>query len=510
MKGCFFLQRRFAYVGHVMAILLKERYHLSEFCGYVTLRSSFSFLQAQTDVPFTQLILEEDIIASYKNEVINEDYIHYLEKEFGIPNLWPFIMADRVLRYNLLVRAYPSDTSLYSHEDMIKMTQVLAKAIIAFFEEEKPDFIIFAAVGNLGSMLLYHIAKKKHIKTIIIDSPRIGIRYFVSERYDQSTYLAPRFQHLIQQSHAEETVYFQQAKQFLSDFQKKPYYFLNASQAAKTFSAVMSLDWRSHFQFLLPRKLLRSIHWTAINLLSYILNTHKDDYIIIKPWHEFIDKAKRKLRIIKGYSDLYDELPPDEIYAYFALHTEPEAYPMILASFYTDQIWLIKQVARSLPLTYKLYVKDHPCMVGYRPRWYYQELKKIPNVRLVNPSVSGLQLIQKSRLTLTITGTSGWEAILLKKPVIIFGNMYYDQLSGVKKCVAIQDLPFLIKAQLEHFFYNETEVLTFITAALQESVDVDLVEMWDVDGDSKPEKKREKLVPLIDLIADKLGLSRMS
>lgn len=504
MKGCFYLQRQFAYIGHTMIALLKERHRINEFCGYVLLRSSFKFLQKQKEISYTALLLEDDILARHKNEKIDYEYLTHLEKEYGIPNLWPFIMPDRVIRYNLYLRAYPNDVSLYTHEEMVKMVQVTARAIIEFFEKEKPDFIVFSVVGNLSSMLLYHIAKKNGIRTFLFEGPRIGIKYLLTERYDRSTFLEQTFKKIRKIAQPEQKPLRMEARKFLSDFQRAPRYFLQDASAAEIVTTNFDVRRLRYFKFLLPHRLFRSIHWTLRAVLKYLCNTHKDDYIIMKPWHEFIDKIKRKTRILWGYGDLYDNPIPGEDFAYFALHAEPEAYPMVLAPFYIDQLWLAKQIARSLPLSYKLYVKDHPVMMGLRSRSYYKELKKIPNIRFIDTSVSSLALIQKSKLTLTITGTTGWEAALLKKPVIIFGAMYYDTLAGVKKCLNIQDLPFLIKQQLESFSYDEGELLDLISAALEESVDVDFIQMWDIEGGVDLKKNRERLVPLVDLLAKKL------
>lgn len=503
MKGCFYLQRSFAPIGHVMITLLKERYHLSDFCGYVLLRSNFEFLRTQKDIAYSALLLEDDVVAQYKQEPLDPVYLSFLEREYGIPNLWPFIMPDRVIRYNLYRRAYPNDVSLYSHEEMMRMVQVTARAVIDFFERERPDFIVFSVVGNLSSMLLYHIAKKKGIRTFIIEGPRIGIRYFFTDSYNNPAFLLRTLERIRTLSPVQKPHY-ADAKDFLADFQKAPHYFLRASSAADSIMRSLTASRIRYFTFLLPHKLLRSVRWTAHTFLQYFRNAHKDDYIVTRPWHELIDKIKRKTRIIRGYHDLYDEPVEGESFAYFALHTEPEAYPMVLAPFYTDQLWLAKQIARSLPLSYKLYVKDHPIMMGLRPRSYYTELKKIPNLRLINPSVSSFELIQKSKLTLTITGTTGWEAALLKKPVIIFGHMYYDWLSAVKRCVAIEDLPFLIKQQLEEFVYNQDELLDLIAACFEESVPADFTQMWDIEGGAEIQKNRERLVPLVDLLAKKL------
>ena len=40
----------------------------------------------------------------------------------------------------------------------------------------------------------------------------------------------------------------------------------------------------------------------------------------------------------------------------------------------------------------------------------------------------------------------------------------------------------------------------------KESADVDLVKLWHIDGGSEMDQKEKKLVPLVDLIAEKLNL----
>src|SRR3989338_10739487 len=139
MKGCLVLQRRFAVIGHELAILLKERHDVDTFCAYVHLRTSYDFLVAQRDIPYTNLILDEDIQKQYKNEILDLTYLAEFEREYG--SVWKFIGVDRVIRYGQLVREYPHDTSPYTHEDMLRMVQVYAKQCSAFIDAEKPDFI---------------------------------------------------------------------------------------------------------------------------------------------------------------------------------------------------------------------------------------------------------------------------------------------------------------------------------------------------------------------------------
>lgn len=84
MKACFYLQRRFAYIGHEMAKLLKEQYGITEFSGYVEQRASLKFLQDQTDIKYQTLLLDEEIIGSYANEPLDVEYIKNIGKK-----IWP-------------------------------------------------------------------------------------------------------------------------------------------------------------------------------------------------------------------------------------------------------------------------------------------------------------------------------------------------------------------------------------------------------------------------------------
>jgi hypothetical protein len=60
MKGCFVLQRRFAYLGHELAILLKGR-GVDEFCAYAHMRESSDFLKSQGDIGYKSIMLDEEI-----------------------------------------------------------------------------------------------------------------------------------------------------------------------------------------------------------------------------------------------------------------------------------------------------------------------------------------------------------------------------------------------------------------------------------------------------------------
>ena len=479
MKVCLFLQRNFAPVGDAVAANLRDRYGVSEFCAYVGTRNAFGVLKDKGMVTYSTLLLDEDVFKTFADAPLDMEYLRGLEKRCGIPNLWPYISVDRVIRYGMFLREYPYNTSPFTHEDMARMLQTTARAIIAFLEQEKPDFIYFPVVSAMGNMLLFHIAQKKGIVVLVGAETRIEGGYAFSKDYISFSFAEKRFKELMQgDTSPRET----DAKEWLNDFRKKP----------RAYSYVIG-DYKNSgsrleaYSWLTPWKLARSMRWLSERIVRMAMQS-KRDYLEQSPWWFLFDATRRKFRLMRGYRDLYDVYDQHEAFAYYPLHSEPELATLLLSPNWTDQLNLIKQIAQSLPLSFKLYVKEHPSMVGFRTRQYYRELKKIPNVKLIHPNHDSHAIIKDAQLITTQTGTAGWEALMLKKPVITFGDVYYNALSMVKKCTEIEKLAGLVKERLERFEWNEQELIHFISALLEDSRNIHLHKLWDKGLDSGSEQ----------------------
>ncbi len=495
MKGCLLLQRGFAYLGNDIAAHLKNTYGINNFCGYVYLRSSYDFLKSQKDITYSELILDEEIHKLFIKEKIDYEYLASLERDYGIPYLWPFLAVDRVLMSSQLVHEYPYDRPMYSHEDMLRILQVKARAVIKMLQEEKPDFLFCTgALGGTGSLLLYHVAKKMGIKIFVALPTCSGGRYILSEEYDSFSSIRNFHDYEKRPLSYEARM---EAEKFLKEFREKPTAWLK-----KLTPSAQAINRKKQFVFLLPNNAIRSIVAICKMIYAHFTKSDKNDYSYISPWNQLRDKFLRKFDNLIGVNDLYDETLPGEDFAFFPLHLEPEAALLLQAPYYANQLHLIRQIARSLPVHYKLYVKEHPQMVEYRRRSWYKELKKIPNVKLINPALRSYDIIPDAKLVTTITGTAGWEAVLFKKPVINFGIHFYNALPRVKRCDAIENLPKVVKEQIETFIHDEDELIAFLTAIFEESVDVSMHRLWEDETDL--EKKRRGIKPLADLLASKL------
>lgn len=129
----------------------------------------------------------------------------------------------------------------------------------------------------------------------------------------------------------------------------------------------------------------------------------------------------------------------DQYYVY-PIHYHPESSTSVLAPSYTDELTNITNIAFLLPVGAYLYVKDHVSAYALQSVSFYRRVAEIPNVKLINPNCNIKQLIAGSRGVITITGTAGFEALLIGKPVYCFGDVFYSKLPGVRKVTSFEEL----------------------------------------------------------------------
>ena len=138
----------------------------------------------------------------------------------------------------------------------------------------------------------------------------------------------------------------------------------------------------------------------------------------------------------------------DGPYCLYTLHAQPESMIDVAGSYYSDQVALITLIARSLPASHELYVKVHHLNVDGQSLAYYRRIAAIPGVRLIDYSVDSRRLIRDSAIVFALTGTVAYEAALIGRKVLTFGNNYFNVFPTVFPCGAPRDLPALIETVL--------------------------------------------------------------
>lgn len=144
------------------------------------------------------------------------------------------------------------------------------------------------------------------------------------------------------------------------------------------------------------------------------------------------------------------ETSPDQNrpYAALYLHVCPERSVDVVASWFSNQLEVIRNVRRALPSRFDLLVKEHPSTTGGQKLSFYRELMRIPNLKLIDAHIDSRQLMRGASVVFTISGTPAFEAALLNVPAIIFSQVYFRRLPLVFPCDAPSMLPDLIRQAL--------------------------------------------------------------
>jgi len=144
------------------------------------------------------------------------------------------------------------------------------------------------------------------------------------------------------------------------------------------------------------------------------------------------DVATRVAQRAEGARSV-DSLPERGPFIYFPLHLDPEMTTVPLGGVFWNQLDAVQQLAVSLPANWTIVAKENPKQNGYaRGMAFWHRLDRVPRTTLASRGVDSFRLIDGSRAVATVTGTAGWEALQVGKPVFHFGDAWYRSLPGAR------------------------------------------------------------------------------
>lgn len=136
-------------------------------------------------------------------------------------------------------------------------------------------------------------------------------------------------------------------------------------------------------------------------------------------------------KIIKFYNK--NTINPDfsKKYIYIPLHFQPERTTCPQGKLFVFQEIMIKMISEAIPDDWVIYVKEHPWQMSRGRRIaFYKNILELKNINFVSRQTKSSSLIINSKAVSVICGTSGWESIFYKKPVLVFGNIFFKYLDG--------------------------------------------------------------------------------
>ena len=401
-----------------IAKVLKENYDCDLFAIY-DINAAKEFFQHQKIVKFEKKWFYRDYFKN-KNSKLDFKYLKEFEEKYRI-NLWKLVYSD--INFNEYNNYYK-----FKHNEILEILETECRFLESVIEEIKPDFLIIRMTDYHQNQLIQNICKAKGIRVLTISHARLGYRCIISQDTDFLDH------NLIEKSISHDEKSFKELQDYMKGYATQQKFFKKSYKNSNFKKAYAFLKFLS----LSIKKKYR----------SFFGNYGKTPLNVIK---NEIDLSLKKI-IRKLFLNNYTQKSfKKESFIYFPLHLQPERSTLILSPFYTNQLEVIKNIAKSLPIEYKLYVKEHPMQEihSWRKISYYKEILRLPNVKLIHPSITNEQMIRESDLVMTITGTGGLEAALYDKPAIVFADVIYSKLQSVFTVKNIEDLPKLIRHALK-------------------------------------------------------------
>jgi hypothetical protein len=207
----------------------------------------------------------------------------------------------------------------------------------------------------------------------------------------------------------------------------------------------------------------------------YLSKKHKYDFFTRNPFELSLFKFKKifnakKIEVTHNY--IFDNVNLKDKYFVFPLHMQPEASTLILAPFYVNQKECIINISKVLPVNTYLYVKEHKSALGQHNITFYKELKKYPNIKLISYKESMFSLIKNSLGTINLSSTVGLESLIIKKPTIVLGNVFYNDTGLTFKVDSYLNIEKTIKKiskkrfSIDNSFENYDQRLAYYIYAL--------------------------------------------
>jgi len=336
----------------------------------------------------------------------------------------------------------------FNYENSVEVVSQLYQFLDFVFQNEKPDVFLSSCPADLFEQVAYYFHKKYEVPWPALLESQLGESITdIYDLEDTNSQFQPTFEKLQENDISEDEKKF--AENFLDKFisHKQAPYYTDRDQYIHNSVFILFEHYIQRLKSLNKKKniYLRYL-WARKHFKKY---DYKSDLIFQRFIATPFSDIRRQLRIFfqKHFFGFYDK---DDSFFLFPLHFQPEYTTSVLATYYSDQLATISNIAFALPFPYKLYVKEHPASQGTRPNEFYNKLEQIPNVVLIHAKEKIEKLIKNSAGVITLSGTAGLEATLSGKPAYVLGKTFYTYHPLCRKIDNFDELKEMLQADIIH------------------------------------------------------------
>jgi hypothetical protein len=388
-------------VFHRMALGLRDR-GVNAFAGFMWGKQQLAMIGGRGIDYDPALVFTRDLLPHCDDgKPPDLAWLERREKELGI-SIRRMLAAER----HLLAGR--------SHQQIMRMAEVALREIDAAYTRFRPDFVFSEDVSCFHSYVHFVLAREHGIPFWCLSSGRLPRRVIVySGGYQRSERVEALYREISNRGPTEQERAV--ATEYIERFRAAP-------------ARPTGMDRRAQN----PRIGVEDVSRFGEAFSRYAGD--RDDPTVTNPLRVIKQRVNRIVRNgIASATGLFEPPLPEDKYVLYPIQFQPEASTLVQAPYYLDQVVLLEDIAKSLPIGHRLYVKEHLSNRGRRPLDFYHAIRRIPGVRLLGPDEDTWSLIANAAAIAVITGTMGWEGLLFGKPVVTFGDVWFNVLPHVHK-----------------------------------------------------------------------------
>ncbi|HET8793848.1 MAG TPA: hypothetical protein VFM31_08640, partial [Nitrososphaeraceae archaeon] len=342
----------------------------ANFYGLIDINSKpKKFFESQTLVQFQKIWFFHDHIKKTRQEP-DLDYLSNFENTYKI-DLWKHAINERF--FYLHNRFYK-----FKKQEILSILEQELKLFESILDEIQPDYFLTYIPVFHNQKLLQELCRSRGIKVLAAYLTGVKNKMILAE--DGATFDLNRDsigKHSIEQKLDKQTTYDSLFSNFLTG--------RNTSISNK---------------LLALKDYLLTSDSSLIN--SNFMYYGRTKFKVVKDALNLELKRKRNFHFLQKHSTTSPDL--NVPFVYFPMNVVEEYNLLHYAPFYTDQIEVIRHIAKSIPVDYTLYVKEHrgARIRGWNSIDYYKEILDIPNVKLIHPNADNDVLMQHSKLVATL------------------------------------------------------------------------------------------------------------
>ena len=387
-----------------LAKFIQDKHNADLYAIIDTTNKPKKFFEKQKIVSFNQVWFYHDNIDK-SHKLPNLDYLEEFEARYKIP------LSE--LAFNERLFTDFNEFYQFSSNEILSIVEQECRTFEKIIDQVKPNFVIMNKPYFHHEMIFYKLCKSKGIKVLDFSPTNYSTQAVLSfeDELENYTNFHPK----------------KPSRTFdeMREFHKKYHIFKQNYAYRKEFQSSKKDLFNAAMKFLFSQGIENSkTHYTyfgrnRLNVLTnYILNSLK-----VRFRKNFIDK------------NFLNNIKETENLILFPLQVEAESSLLLNAPLFTNQIEIIKQIAKSIPINYKLMVKEHPSsgLRSWRSIKEYKDIMNIPNVLLFHPEANTEELIKKSSLVISIGSTTALDALFFEKPSILLSDNMFSVIPSIQK-----------------------------------------------------------------------------